>query len=246
MSCNSLEESIALYVEGDLDLSRTKSVELHLRTCASCQRFLKELKASQSTVKELAAESLDPASFNVVRKRVMQEVNRRQARPPWWRFLSPAVAPWRPSWVATMVVLAALGFLFQWQLWRKPTRSDKPEGPSVASAPVVRKESPYPSPPSPSENSKLQEPPGEPAATQFAKRRNGPAPRGLLSPTEGQPDAIQAEDEPPVEQGSNLEPEQPPPTDVPAEPPPPLVIKLVTDDPNIVIVWLVDQEVHHN
>jgi hypothetical protein len=61
-----------------------------------------------------------------------------------------------------------------------------------------------------------------------------------------QPDAVAAESEPPVEQGSNLEPEQLLPPDVAPEPPPPLVIKLVTDDPNIVIVWLVDQDVPHN
>lgn len=245
MSCNSRQESIALYVEGDLDPSRTKNVELHLRSCASCRRFLKELEASQSMVKELAAESLDPASFNVVRKRVMQEVNRRQARPPWWRFLSPAVAPWRPAWVATMVVFAALGFLFQWLLWRNPTRSDKPEGPSVASAPVVRKESPATSP----SNLPAEEPVPSPAPTvrQFAKRHKNSPPQDLLLTTgDDQPDGVVAESEPPVEQGSNLEPEQALPADGPAEPPPPLMIKLITDDPNIVIIWLVDQDIQHN
>jgi len=68
----------------------------------------------------------------------------------------------------------------------------------------------------------------------------------VLAPAEAQPDAVAAETEPPVEQGSNLQPEEPLPADIAPEPPPPLVIKLVTDDPNIVIVWLVDQEVDHN
>lgn len=247
MNCNSFEEWITLYVEGDLDPARARDVKSHLGSCTSCQRFLKELEASQAIVKELAAESLAPSSFNVVRQRVMQEVNRRhEARPVWWRFLSPTIAQWRPAWVAALAVLVGLGFLVQWQLWRKPAESDKVDSSAGVSAPAVRNESPYPSPPSPSENSKLQEPPGEPAATQFAKRRNGPAPRALLSPTEGQPEGVVVEDEPPVEQGSNLEPEQLLPADITPEPLPPLVIKLVTDDPNIIIVWLVDQEVHHN
>ena len=80
----------------------------------------------------------------------------------------------------------------------------------------------------------------------FASRHTSPAPHGLLSPTEGQPDAVVPEDEPPVEQGSILQLEESLPADIAPEPPPPLVIKLVTDDPNIVIVWLVDQEVHAN
>jgi hypothetical protein len=69
MNCKSFEALIALNAEGDLDPSRAKNVESHLKSCASCQRFVKELEASQAVVKELAAESLDPASFNVVRQR---------------------------------------------------------------------------------------------------------------------------------------------------------------------------------
>ena len=245
MNCNSFEEWIALYVEGDLDPSRVRNVESHLESCTSCQRLVKELKASQAIVKELAAESLDPASFNVVRKRVMQEVNRRQARPVWWRFLSPAVAQRHRAWAVSLAVLAALGFLLQWQLWRKPAGSDRSDAPGVASAPAVRKEGPDSSPPTPSEKAGRQLPDGGLAIRQFAKGQKSPA-HDLLSPGEGQPDAVAAEAEPPVEQGSNLEPEAPLPTDIAPEQPPPLVIKLVTDDPNIVIVWLVDQEVHHN
>jgi anti-sigma factor RsiW len=119
MNCNSFEEWIALYVEGDLEPSRARNVESHLESCVSCQRFLKELEASQTIVKELAGEALDPASFSVVRQRVMQEVNRRQARPVWWRLLSPALARWHPAWAVSLAVLVGLGFLLQWQLWRK-------------------------------------------------------------------------------------------------------------------------------
>jgi hypothetical protein len=61
-----------------------------------------------------------------------------------------------------------------------------------------------------------------------------------------EPGAVTEEPEQAVEQGSNLQPEESLPTDIAPEPPPPLVIKLVTDDPNIVIIWLVDQEVHNN
>ena len=248
MNCNSFEALIALYAEGDLDSFRARSVESHLKSCASCRRFLSELEASQAMVKELAGESLDPASFNVVRQRVMQEVNRRQAaRPPWWPFLSPALAQWRPAWVAALAVLVALGFLLQWQLWRKPAGSDGADSPTVASAPPVRKDGPEASGTNlPEKMTPKSESSPELATRQFAKRHKTPAPRGFLLPTGVQSDAVAAESEPPVEQGSNLEPEAPPPADITPEPPPPLVIKLITDDPNIVIVWLVDQDVQHN
>jgi len=248
MNCKSFEALIALNAEGDLDPSRAKNVESHLKSCASCQRFVKELEASQAMVKELAAESLDPASFGVVRQRVMREVNRRQAaRPFWWRFLSPTVTQWRPAWVAALAVLVGLGFLLQWQLWRRPAGSDKPDGPVVVSAPAVQKESPEtPARSRPEKMTPNPEPSPELVRRQFAKRHKTPAPQDLLLPTGVQPDAVATESEPQVEQGSNLEPEVLPPADITPEPPPPLVIKLITDDPNIVIVWLVDQEIHQN
>ena len=246
MNCNSFEEWIALYAEGDLDPSRAKNVESHLKSCASCQRFLKELEASQAMVKDLAAESLDPASFNVVRERVMQEVNRRQARPVWWRFLPPTIAQRHPVWAAALAVVVALGFLLQWQLWRKAggARPVLTIRQWVQHRLFERKAQTVPRP-IPSEKAEPQPPDGGLAIRQFAKRHKSPAPHDLQSPGEGQPDAVAAEAEPPVEQGSNLQPEEPVPTDIVPEPPPPLVIKLVTDDPDIVIVWLVDQEVHH-
>jgi len=247
MSCNSFQEWIALYVEGDLDPSRARNVELHLSSCTSCQHFLSKVKGSQAMVKGLAAESLDPATFKVVRQRVMQEVSRRRpARPVWWRFLSPAVAQWRPAWIAALAALVVLGFLLQRQLWRKPAGSDGADTPAAASAPAIPRGSPYASLPSPSEKIGRGQPTGEPAIRQFAIRHTSPASHDLLSPAETEPEAVAAESEPLVEQGSNLEPDAPPPADITPEPPPPLVIKLVTDDPNIVIVWLVDQDTHTN
>lgn len=248
MNCNSFEAFIALYAEGDLDSSRAKSVESHLKSCASCQRFLIELEASQAMVKELAAESLDPASFNVVRQRVMREVNRRKAaRPLWCRFLSPGITRWRPAWGAALAVLVMLGFLFEWQLWRKPAGSARPDASKVGSASTVRKDNPEASSPDlPETMTPKPEPSAELATQQFAKRHKTPEPRDFLLPTGVQSDAVAAESESPVEQGSNLQPEEPLPADIAPEPPPPLVIKLVTDDPNIVIVWLVDQDVQHN
>ena len=245
MNCSSGEELIALHVEGDLDSPLSRSVELHLKSCTSCQRFLAELEASQALVKDLAEESLDAASFNVVRQRVMEEVNRRQETRVWMRLLPSALAEWRPAWAVALVALVALGFLLQWQLRHKPGQSDRADAPRVGAEPELRKDSPADFAANLAERTGPErEAAREPAARQITKRQMRFAPRASLSLTGSQPEV--AEDEPPLEQGSNLEPEQPTPADVPVEPLPPLVIKLITDDPNIVIVWLVDQEVHSN
>jgi hypothetical protein len=246
MNCNSFEELIALHAEGDLESSQAISVELHLKSCASCQRFLAELKASQTLVKELAEESLDTASFNVVRQRVMQEVNRRQETRVWWRFLSPALAEWRPAWAAALVALVALGFLLQWQLWQRPAGSAPPDVSTVTSGPTVGKSSSEATARSPVEQTKQAQQSPDLRTTQFAKRQRSRMRQEQFLSIGAEPGAVTEEPEQAVEQGSNLQPEESLPTDIAPEPPPPLVIKLVTDDPNIVIIWLVDQEVHNN
>ncbi|MCI0724338.1 MAG: zf-HC2 domain-containing protein [Acidobacteria bacterium] len=249
MNCIAFETLIALYAEGDLETSRVKDVETHLKACSSCQRFLSDLEASQGMVKDLAAEPLDAASFNVVRQQVMQEVNRRHAaRPPWWRFLFPALCQWRLAGAAALAISVALGFLLQRQLWHKPAGSDGADSPTVASAPPVQEKNPGALAPRPPEKMtpKPEQQSSEPGSKQFARRRKTPVLQELVLPVGVQPDAVTEEPESAVEQGSNLEPEPPQPADVTPEPPPLLVIKLITDDPNIVIVWLVDQDGHHN
>jgi putative zinc finger protein len=245
MSCKSFEELIALYVEGDLDSSQARDVEGHLKFCLSCQRLLAGLEASQAAVRGLAAETLDADSFNIVRQRVMEEVQRRQTvRPVWWRFLPPPLSEWRPAWVAALAVLVVIGFLLQWQVWRKPKGSDKPD----TSALTVQEGNPRVETPNSPERiaAKPQQASAELGAKQFARRHKTVLPQKIALAVGVEPEVVDEDSQPPVEQGTILAPEPPQPADLTPESPPPLVIKLITDDPNIVIVWLVDQDVHHN
>src|SRR5262245_20131907 len=214
MNCNSFEEWIPLYVEGDLDPARARHVESHLKACASCQSLLSRLEASQAMVKDLAAESLDPGSFNVVRERVMQEVHRRQARPVWWQFLSPAVTQWRPVWAAGLATAVALGFLVQWQLWRKPAGSDKPGQSAVTSASDLEKEHPEASLSGPPQNTTSSARPSTEPAARRTRPHGSATLEAILVPAAVDPEAVATESKTPVEQGSNLVAETLPPAEV--------------------------------
>src|SRR5262245_27463096 len=176
MSCKTFEELIALYVEGDLDSSRAGDIEGHLKSCLSCQRLLAGLEASQAMVREMAAESPDPASLNLVRNRVMQEVSRQQAtRVPWSRFLT--LFEWRPAWAVAVAVLAALGFLLQWQLWRKPAGSGKRDTRALT---VQEKKPKVETPNSPERiAAEPQQTSAEPGVKQFAQRHKGVLPQKI-------------------------------------------------------------------
>jgi len=70
MTCRDQEGRLSLYVEGDLPDRDAVVLEAHLEACGSCRSFLGELRASQGTLKALAAEPLDEDALAAVRLRV--------------------------------------------------------------------------------------------------------------------------------------------------------------------------------
>jgi hypothetical protein len=76
------------------------------------------------------------------------------------------------------------------------------------------------------------------------RRPRHPVPQlpSVVEPSSSTPDAdLEVQTPQELDQGAVLEAEIPAPVDVPPVEPSPLVVKLVTDDPNIVIIWLIDQ-----
>jgi anti-sigma factor RsiW len=81
MNCAKFENSLALYVEGDLSDRQIRRVEDHLRACHACREYLESLKASQAEVKSLGSEQLDATVFESVRARVLQQIITPRVRP---------------------------------------------------------------------------------------------------------------------------------------------------------------------
>lgn len=237
MNCDSIQKLIALYSEGDLGAAQATTVEAHLLSCAACQSFLNELEASQAMVKALAAETLDPASFDRVRQRVMEEVSRAQmARTPWWRLPHSVLAGWSPAWAVGLALVLGLGFLLPWRFLREPAALEPRENAVSSGSPTHQEVASSPTPVSSAEAVQ------KPELRQLALRRKVLPRHRLALAAQGEPESIAAESEQPVEQCAVLGVETTPPADIVTEPLPPLLIKLMTDDPNIVIVWLVDLE----
>ncbi len=238
MNCTTYQAQIALHIEGDLQPSHVRELEAHLGQCPACQRFQRELQASQSMVKELAHELPDPASFEVVRHRVMQQISRPAAgRRPWWRLHLAAPSAWRPLGAAACVLV--LGLVFVWQRLRVDQPKVEMGGVSSSVEQPLGGAGTGPSLASPA---RVEAPPPKKEQHQPGGREWHVA--GVQTPSELAP-VVAPEPDEPLEQGSILEPDQPPVELAPQEPEP-LVIKLVTDDPNIVIVWLVDQKLGIN
>jgi len=94
MNCKRFERLIALYVEGDLAERQVRKVEFHLAGCAACRRFADELKASQGAMKDLRHETICETDLQAMHRRVIDAVagiqpNTAQPQPsslsPWER-----------------------------------------------------------------------------------------------------------------------------------------------------------------
>jgi hypothetical protein len=248
MNCSDYETLIALYVEDDLSLSAKEDLEAHLQNCATCRVFLANLRKTQSILKDLGGDVLDPNSFSTVRERVMAQVSRQVVRrSSRWLSLS-AFWRWQPAAAAAMVLLVCLAILWQWHLFRKSVgrrHSSESNGASVTSAQPQQK--PLSNDSQPSEHTPRV--PGKQLRTTTAQlaRVRVPVPlQTTVFQSETVTETASAENPAENEQGAILEAEVPPAVDVPSEKPDPLVIKLLTDDPNIVIVWLVDEDVNQD
>jgi Putative zinc-finger len=248
MKCDQYETRLALYVEGDLTPSKTRDVEAHLENCSTCRSFLEALRESQSLIKSLAGETLDASSFNTVAQRVKEQLSRQKAGSSW----SVAVTElwhWRPLWAAGFALLFLVGFLSLRRFLQTPAGSGQ-SGDTATSGPSV-----HPKPSRDLGTGKTETDASETVRYQAAAVAKKPPvvrmrthrvhqPPSGVEPTPTTPDAdSEAQTPQELDQGAILEPEIPP-VDVPPEEPTPLVVKLVTDDPNIVIIWLIDQNVY--
>ena len=257
MRCQDFEVLIALHIEGDLAEKKRGIVLKHLSQCNSCQRFAEELKTTQRVLKSLRDEPLDEEILQTLPDQLAEQIAGNLKTSP-----TPVMAGlwqrWRWQGLCGAGVLALLVVLLFSPLIkrRSPDRLNSGEGKGLAlksqdytkssdHAVLSSKRSVVPV----TENkaglrrrSRLKLAPTQPSGPFRAteKRQEGPNP----IPTDMQ-EPIQVST---LDQGATrkVSPESSPVSQTMAfdfpEPADQMVIKLVTDDPNIVIVWLVDQK----
>ncbi len=226
MNCRRWERWLALDVEGDLPEPRRGALERHLRECEACAALAEELGASQGLLKSLNADRVPDASLARVRRDVLPRAAALQASPDWRLRLERAVmAALRPRYAFSAVaVVLAVGALVV---------SGLVPGPAIepAPAPVAAVTADTAIPP-------VERPPVPPPIESPADLVES-----AVATASAQPETA------PVSVAVNaaplLDPRPTPVVDTVAPAAvnadrPPTVVKLVTDDPNIIIYWLVD------
>jgi hypothetical protein len=214
MKCRYSEHEIALFVEGDLNEPVLQDIQAHLPGCDACSGLVEELRESQSIFKALRQESVSGAALGRVRNRVLAEVAGVSSTTSWGR----RVERWLYQGARRGYALAGVGLavlmLAGLGLW-------------------------YARKPEPKIQRVVQADPLPPAVAV-------PLSEGDKNNTQNMTSVIV-----PLKEGAGRRSRQgvtrtvrakpAPPAPAPDETPKQLVLKLLTDDPNIVIYWLVDQ-----
>lgn len=211
MKCTRFEERIALYVEGDLTEVERHRVESHLEICAECRELTAELRDSQLVFKTVRHELPDGTALRNVRERVLAEVAALDPR-TWWERIFFAGLPRKAAVAAT--ALFALGGAALWFASNVHSPSN---------APVVAQAVPttLPQVTSSSVNTSSAPSPSNVAPSPRKVRRSASnrAATTVDTTAAGLPQAQGSEESPPAQ----------------------IAVKLLTDDPNVIIYWLIEK-----
>ncbi len=248
MSCADFELMIALDAGGDLPAANGERLARHLPTCAECRRFADEMRDSQRAVALLAGAPLDQKVLAAVRAGVLREIERSGERtmvPFPRRGAGLGRLPSRVLALAAALV-AALGALLLLRSggFGAGPREEPAPGPRVAEVPAAEPSAtPPPVDPTPialTPRPTAEEMPAPAAVTADRVAADRPAAEDPIeettheSPKPGPRDtvslAIQSATPPAAVAAITTA------TEPPAEP---MVIKLVSEEADVVIYWLV-------
>lgn len=130
MSCQTIEELLALYLDDALTPTERQRVEQHLADCSDCRDTLAELRQMQLDLRALPLPPL-PANF---RDDLLQRVAKQPRKQPVWRFLAPRLG----SLAASLLVVLLVSNLYLFpHYWPQQSPADDATQPRVMFAPPV-------------------------------------------------------------------------------------------------------------
>jgi hypothetical protein len=212
MKCRYSENDIALFVEGDLEPAKAAELEIHLVTCEACRELEADVRESQTVLKSLRQETVSSAALSFVRNRVLEEVSKTRVRPVWGRWVYALAGAMFVAVLSVSVILHS----------GKATKTTPLLGQEGVAAPSNN----IPVPLKGADGvvrSGIPLMQVEPSAPAKVASRHSLDRRSHPSFSK---------------EGNKVVITERAPSETPTE----VVVKLLTDDPNIVIYWLVDQK----
>ncbi|MCH7914151.1 MAG: zf-HC2 domain-containing protein [Deltaproteobacteria bacterium] len=115
--CKNFEQDLVLYYYGECDRKDRLRVESHLEGCASCRRFLDELRRLLPLTSKL--DEPDAAFWDAYSREIHGKLAEVRERPSWWNKLLTLFHPWPvPALATALILVVALTLTFTKGMWR--------------------------------------------------------------------------------------------------------------------------------
>ena len=83
MNCRGWNPHLALYVEGDLEQDLAQQLEAHLAICDECREFAEILRETQAAFRQVRNDIIETASLDRIRGNVLRQVRAIEERRGW-------------------------------------------------------------------------------------------------------------------------------------------------------------------
>jgi len=109
-ACRDFEEDLVLYYYGDGSEVERSRVEVHVRTCVRCHRFLDDLRRLLPQMAQ--PESLPQSFWDGYYRETVAKIAAQRERSSWWRNLLTPMRAWAvPVFATAAVAVLAVGLL---------------------------------------------------------------------------------------------------------------------------------------
>jgi hypothetical protein len=220
MNCKQAEELLPLYAGRELHENYATRVTEHLQTCAACAQVAGEYRESIQLTEQFAPPVFSDAVYAGIRQRVLREIEAEATPPAWLQTIANLFRP-RLTWAIASVLLIAISLFAVYFIVNKQSI-----GPQLADIPprkiepVTKEESPDISAPSSKAGEKKESLAG--VSRPPRKRSVNTLVAAKTPDTSTIPNNVSA-------QTSSL-------------PGKTMRLEIQTNDPNIRIIWFVQQE----
>lgn len=245
MNCKQVEELLPLYAGRELEEKRATLVTEHLQTCVACAHVADEYCESVRLTQQFAPPVLSEALYLGMRQRVLREIETEARAPVWSQKIANLFRP-RLTWaIASMLLLVVSMFAIYFIVNRKNDEKQLAKNPPAKVQPAIKEHA----------NSRPQ---GDKRATPSPSEKTGGKEQQLAGVPQHQRKRsrdtrrINSVDANSLEEMSTVNDVAPQPSSLPEPMMLPhrdsaalsktLRVEIQTKDPNIRIIWFVQQE----
>jgi predicted anti-sigma-YlaC factor YlaD len=116
-NCKNFEHDLVIYYYGECDIKDRSRVETHLEGCASCRRFLEELRLLLPLTTKL--DEPDEAFWNAYSREIHKKLVEVKNKPSWRNALMNLLHPWPvPALATALILILAFTLTFTKGMWR--------------------------------------------------------------------------------------------------------------------------------